>query len=127
LKLSAVFLLGCRRCFATASAFAGSWQKPLMRNWKSEVARAEPMLSGAAPYDEAELRRVLGVLVADSQEIQSGVAGRSAQALGIKSRFSQLEADATATLGSLSARDAARTRFVRLRHECGARHDVFAN
>ncbi len=74
-----------------------------MRDWKAEVARAEPMLTGAAPYDEAELRRILGSLVADSQDVEAGMTGASAQALDIKSRFSQFEADAAATLQSLGA------------------------
>jgi cytochrome c556 len=116
-------------CFFAASfaALAAPRLKPLMRNWKSEAARAEAMVLGAAPYDEAELRRILGVFVADSQAIEAGVAGRSAQALDLKSRFSRFEADASAVLAASSARDSARSPIARLRRECGACHDAFAN
>jgi len=98
-----------------------------MRKWKAEITRVEPMLAGKEPYDEAELRGLLGALVADAREIQSGIAGRSAQALEIKSRFSQFEADASGALAALGARDAARSQFAHLRRECGACHDIFAN
>lgn len=115
-------------CFAASSAaLAAPRLKPLMRNWKSEAARAEAMTSGAAPYDEAELRRILGVFVADSQAIEAGVAGRGAEALDLKSRFSRFEADASALLAAASARDGARSSFAHLRRECGACHDAFAN
>jgi cytochrome c556 len=98
-----------------------------MRVWKAEVARAEPMLTGAAPYDEAELRRILGSLIADAQGVEAGMTSGSAQALEIKSRFSQFEADAAATLQSLGAKDRAKNHFARMRGDCWSCHDVFAD
>ena len=85
------------------------------------------MLTGAAPYDEAELRRILGVFVADARDVEAGMTGKSAQALDIKSRFSQFEADAAATLQSLGAKDRARSQFMRMRGDCRSCHDIFAN
>ena len=85
------------------------------------------MLTGAAPYDEAELRRILGSLIADSQGVEAGMTGGSAQALDIKSRFSQFEADAAETLQSLGAKDRAKAHFIRMRSDCRSCHDVFAN
>jgi cytochrome c556 len=118
----------CFSLIATAaSALAGPRLKPLMRQWKSEVARAEPMLAGAAPYDEAELRRVMNGFVADTQEIEAGLAGHSAEAAAFKGRFAQFRADAADVLASLASREAARGKFARLRRECAGCHDVFAN
>ncbi len=113
-------------CAAT-TAVAAPRLKPLMKNWKAEVARAEPMLSGAAPYDEAELRRILGSLVADSQDVEAGMTGASAQARDIKSRFSQFEADVAATLQSLGAKDRAKSHFMQARGDCRSCHEAFAN
>jgi cytochrome c556 len=112
---------------AMATAVAAPRLKPIMHDWKAMVASAEPMLTGAAPYDEAELRRILTVLVSNSHDIQAGIASKSAQALDIKRRFSQFEADAAATLQSLGAKDQAKTQFLRMRGDCRACHDAFAN
>jgi cytochrome c556 len=120
-----VFLVGL--CAATTTAVAAPRLKPLMRVWKAEVARAEPMLTGAAPYDEAELRRILGSLIADSQGVEAGMTGRSPQALDIKSRFSQFEADAAETLQSLGAKDRVKNHFMRMRGDCRSCHDAFGN
>ena len=98
-----------------------------MRQWKSDVARVEPMFSGAARYDEADLRRVLSGFVGDSQQIEANVAGRGAEAAAFKGRFAQFRADAADVLASLGSREAARGKFAHLRSECAACHDLFAN
>jgi cytochrome c556 len=126
-KPFAALLVVIGLCAATTAAVAAPRLKPLMRGWKADVARAEPMLTGAAPYDEAELRRILGSLIADSQGVEAGMTGGSAQALDIKSRFSQFEADAAETLQSLGAKDRAKAHFIRMRSDCRSCHDVFAN
>ena len=123
----AVLLLAAAAFAAVASAAAAPRLKPIMHDWKAKVASAEPMLTGAAPYDEAELRSVLASLVSDSQGIEAGITSKSAQALDIKSRFSQFEADADATLQSLGAKDRAKSQFLRMRGECRSCHDAFAN
>jgi cytochrome c556 len=98
-----------------------------MDDWKAKAASAEPMLTGVAPYDEAALRRILAALVRDSQDIEAGITSKSAQALDIKSRFSQFEADAAATLQSLGAKDHGESLFLRMRGDCRSCHDAFAN
>jgi cytochrome c556 len=126
-KPFAVLLVAVGLAASMSTAIAAPRLKPLMRGWKAEVARAEPMLTGAAPYDEAELRRILASLVADSRGIEAGITGKSAQALDIKSRFSQFEADAADALQSLGGRDRAKNRFMRMRGDCRSCHDAFAN
>jgi cytochrome c556 len=66
-------------------------------------------------------------LVTDSQDIAAGITGKSAQALEIKSRFSQFEADAAATLQSVGAKDRVKNPFMRMRGDCRSCHDAFAN
>ncbi len=127
MKSFVTFLAAAGLAVATAPAVAAPRLKPIMHDWKTKVASAEPMLTGAAPYDEVELRRILTVLVSNSRDIQAGIASKSAQALDIKSRFSQFEADAAATLQSLGAKDQAKTQFLRMRGDCRACHDAFAN
>ncbi|MGD0639288.1 MAG: cytochrome c [Roseiarcus sp.] len=127
MKPSAVLLVAIGLAASMSVAVAATRLKPLMRGWKADVARAEPMLTGAAPYDEAELRRILAVLVTDSQDIAAGITGKSAQALEIKSRFSQFEADAAATLQSVGAKDRVKNPFMRMRGDCRSCHDAFAN
>jgi cytochrome c556 len=112
---------------AATTAAAAPRLKPIMREWKAKAVVAELMLSGAAPYDEAAMRRILASFVADAQEIEGRVTSRDAAALDIKGRFSQFEADASAALQALPAKDGAAQRFKRLRGECGACHDVYAN
>ena len=127
MKSFVTFLAAAGLAVAMAPAVAAPRLKPIMHDWKAKVASAEPMLTGAAPYDEEGLRRILAVLVSDSQDIEAGITGKSAQALDIKRRFSQFEADAAATLQSLGAKDQAKTHFLRMRGDCRACHDVFAN
>ena len=122
-----VVLLAASLAVAATAPVAAPRLKPIMHDWKAKVASAEPMLTGAAPYDEAELRRILAALVSDSRDIEAGITGKSAQALDIKSRFSQFEADAAATLQSLGAKDRAKSQFLRMRGECRSCHDAFAN
>jgi cytochrome c556 len=112
---------------AATSAAAAPRLKPIMRDWKAKAAEAEQMLNGVAPYDEAAMRRILAAFVADAQDIQSKATGQNAAALDIKGRFAQFEADASAALPSLAAKDGAARRFKQLRGECGACHDVYAN
>jgi mono/diheme cytochrome c family protein len=85
------------------------------------------MLSGAVPYDEVELRQILAGMVGDARGVEAGMSGASAQALDVKVRFSQFEADAAATLQSTAARDKARARFQRVVGDCGACHDALRN
>jgi cytochrome c556 len=127
MKPFAALLLAIGLAASMSTAVAATQLKPLMRGWKADVARAQPMLTGAAPYDEAELRRILAALVADSQDVQARITGTSAQALEIKSRFSQFEADAAATLQALGAEDRVKSRFMRMRGDCRSCHDAFAN
>lgn len=127
MKPSAVLFVAIGLAASMSIAVAAPRLKPLMHGWKTDVARAEPMLSGAAPYDEAELRRILAALVTDSQDIEAGITGRSARALDIKSRFSQFEADAAATLQSVGAKDRVKNCFMRMRGDCRSCHDAFAN
>ncbi len=121
------FVVGLFLVAEAASALAGPRLKPLMHQWKSWVARAEPMFAAAAPYDETELRSILSGFVADLQEIEAGLSGRSAEAAAIKSRFAQFQADAADTLASIGSREAVQGKFARLRRQCAACHDVFAD
>ena len=122
-----LILLAAGFAVAASTTVAAPRLKPIMDDWKAKAASAEPMLTGAAPYDEAELRRILAALVRDSQDIEAGITSKSAQALDIKSRFSQFEADAAATLQSLGAKDHGESLFLRMRGDCRSCHDAFAN
>jgi cytochrome c556 len=123
----AVLLLAAAAFAAVASAAAAPRLKPIMRDWKAGTNRAELMLTGAVPYDEAELRRILTAMVGDAREVEAGVSGSSAQALDAKGRFSQFETDAAVTLQSVAARDGARTHFQRVAGDCRSCHDALRN
>ena len=120
-------LLAALAFAAAASAAASPRLKPIMRDWKAQAKQAELMLTGAVPYDEAELRQILTGLVGDARDVQAGISGASAQALDLKGRFSQFEADAAATLQATSARDSARAHFQRVAGDCRSCHDAFNN
>jgi cytochrome c556 len=123
LKPAAV-LLAAVVVAGVASAAAAPRLRPIMRDWKAQAGRAELLLTGAVPYDEAELRRILTAMVGDARDVEAGISGASAQALDAKSRFSQFEADAAATLQSAGARDGARARFQRVAGDCRSCHDA---
>ena len=123
----AAILLAALAFAAAASAAASPRLKPMMRDWKAQANRAELMLTGAVPYDEAELRQILAGMVGDARDVQAGVTGASAQALDLKGRFSQFEADAAATLQAAAARDSARAHFQRVAGDCRSCHDAFNN
>ncbi len=95
-----------------------------MRDWKAQANQAEQMLTGAIPYDEAELRQILTGMVGDARDVEGGISGASARALDVKGRFLQFEADAAATLQSAATRDGARTRFQRVAADCRSCHDA---
>ena len=123
-----VVLVLAAGAFATvASAAAAPRLKPIMRDWKALASQAERMLTGAVSYDEAELRQILARMVGDARDFEAGVSGASAQALDVKNRFSQFEADAAATLQAAAARDGARARFQRLAGDCRSCHDALKN
>jgi cytochrome c556 len=124
---SAVILLAALGFAAIASAAAAPRLKPIMRDWKAQAKQADLMLTGAVPYNEAELRRILTGMVGDSREVRVGISGAGAQALELKSRFSQFEADAAATLEAAATRDNARARYQRVAGDCRSCHDVFNN
>jgi len=126
LKPTAI-LLAALAFAAAASAAASPLLKPIMRDWKAQAKQAELMLTGAVPYDEAELRQILTGLVGDARDVQAGISGASAQALDLKGRFSQFEADAAATLQAAAARDSARAHFQRVAGDCRSCHDAFNN
>ena len=113
--------------FAATSAAASPRLKPIMRDWKAQAKQAELMLTGAVPYDEAELRQILTGLVGDARDVQAGISGASAQALDLKGRFSQFAADVAATLQAAAARDSARAHFQRVAGDCRSCHDAFNN
>lgn len=123
----ATLLLAASAFAAVASAAAAPRLKPIMRDWKAKANQAELMLSGALPYDEAELRQILAGMVADARNVEAGISGASAQALDVKNRFSRFEADAAATLQSAAARDGARARFQRVAGDCRSCHDALRN
>lgn len=112
---------------AAASAAAGPRLRPIMNDWKAQANRAQSMLSGAVPYDQAELRQILTTMVGDARDVEAAIKGSSAQALNVKDRFSQFEADAAATLQSAAARDGARARFQRVVSDCRSCHDALRN
>ena len=122
-----VLLLAAVAFAAVANAAAAPRLKPIMRDWKAQANQAELMLTGAVPYDEAELRRILAGMVGDARDLEAGISGSSAQALAVKDRFSQFEADAAATLQSAAARDGARARFQRVAGDCRSCHDALKN
>jgi cytochrome c556 len=123
----AVLLLAAGAFAAVASAAAAPRLKPIMRDWKAQANQAQLMLSGAVPYDEAQLRQILTGMVSDARDVQAGVTGASAQALDVKDRFSKFEADAAATLQSAAARDRARAQFQRVAGDCRSCHDALRN
>ena len=127
MKPAVLLLLAAATFAAIASAAAAPRLKPIMRDWKAQANLAERMLSGAVPYDEAELRRILTGMVGDARDVEAGVSGSSAQALDVKSRFSKFEADAAATLQSVAARVGARARFQRVAGDCRSCHDALRN
>jgi cytochrome c556 len=122
-----VAFLAVAAVLASTAAVGALRLKPIMHDWKAKVASVEPMVMGGAPYDEAEVRRTLAALIGDTRDIEAGITGKSAQAAEIKSRFSQFEADASATLQALNAQDHAKTHFQRMRGDCRSCHDAFAN
>jgi len=123
----AVLLLAAGVFAIVASAAAAPRLKPIMRDWKAQANQAQLMLSGAVPYDEAQLRQILTGMVGDARDVRAGITSASAQALDVKDRFSQFEADAAATLQTAAARDSARARFQRLVGDCRSCHDALRN
>lgn len=73
MKSSATLLAAVAVALATATATAAPRLKPIMQDWKVKATSAELMLTGAAPYDEEGLRRILAVLVGDLQGIEAGI------------------------------------------------------
>ena len=120
-------LLAAAAFAAAASAAASPRLKPMMRDWKAQTNRAELMLTGAVPYDEVEFRQILAGMVGDARDVEAGVSGANAQALDVKNRFSQFEADAAATLKAAAARDGARARFQKVAGDCRSCHDALKN
>jgi cytochrome c556 len=120
-------LLAAAAFAAAASAAASPRLKPMMRDWKAQTNRAELMLTGAVPYDEVEFRQILAGMVGDARDVEAGVSGANAQALDVKNRFSQFEADAAATLKAAAARDGARARFQKVAGDCRSCHDALRN
>ena len=127
LELKPAAILLAAAFAAAASASASPRLKPMMREWKAQANRAELMLTGAVPYNEAELRQILAGMVGDARDVEAGISGASAQALDVKDRFSQFEADAAATLQAAAARDGARARFPRVAGDCRSCHDALRN
>ena len=123
----AVLLLAAGAFAVVANAAAAPRLKPIMRDWKAQANQAQQMLSGAVPYDEAQLRQILTAMVGDARDVQAGITSASAQALDVKDRFSQFEADAAATLQTAAARDSARARFQRVVGDCRSCHDALRN
>lgn len=123
----AVLLLAAGAFAVVANAAAAPRLRPIMRDWKARANQAQLMLSGAVPYDEAQLRQILRGMVSDARDVEAGVTGASARALAVKDRFSQFEADAAATLQSAAARDGARARFQRIVSDCRSCHDALRN
>ena len=123
----AVLLLAAGVFAIVASAAAAPRLKPIMRDWKAQANQAQLMLSGAVPYDEAQLRQILTGMVGDARDVRAGITSASAQALDVKDRFSQFEADAAATLQTAAARDSARARFQRVVGDCRSCHDALRN
>ena len=124
---SAAIFLAAAAIAAAASAAASPRLKPLMRDWKAQANRAELMLTGAVPYDEAELRGILTGMVGYARDVVAGVSGASAQALDVKDRFTQFETDAAATLQAAASRDGARARFQKVAGDCRSCHDALRN
>lgn len=112
---------------AAASAVAAPRLRPIMRDWKAQAGHAERILTGAAPYDEAELRRILTGMIRDARDVEAGISGSGAQALDVKNRFSRFEADAAATLQMVGAPSSARARFQRVAGDCRSCHDALRN
>jgi hypothetical protein len=79
---------------AGAAASAAPRLKPVMKTWKSDAATAQAMLTGAAAYDEAEMRRILSAYAADADGIASRLDGSSAAAKEFSPRFAKFAADA---------------------------------
>ncbi len=128
LELKPAALLLAAAAFATvASAAAAPRLRPIMRDWRAQANKAEQMLTGAVPYDQAELRQILTGMVSDARDVEAGITGSSARALDVKRRFSQFEADAAATLQAAAARDGARARFQRVASDCRSCHDALRN
>ena len=127
MKPAAILLAAVAFAVAASAAAAAPRLRPIMRDWKAQAGRAELMLTGAVPYDEAEVRRILTALVGDARDVEAGIAGSSAQALDVKDRFSQFEADAAATLQAAGTPGGARARFQRVAADCRSCHDALHN
>jgi cytochrome c556 len=123
----AILILAAGAFAVAASAAAAPRLKPIMRDWKVQANQAQSMLGGAVPYDEAQLRQILAGMVGDARDIEAGISGTSARALDVKDRFSQFEADATATIQLAAARDSARAKFQRVVSDCRSCHDALGN
>jgi cytochrome c556 len=112
---------------AAASAVAAPRLRPIMRDWKAQAGQAERMLTGAVPYDEPALRRILTGMIGDARDVEAGISGSGAQALDAKNRFSRFEADAAATLQTAAAPGGASARFQRVAGDCRSCHDALRN
>jgi len=123
----AVLLLAAGAFAVVASAAAAPRLRPIMRDWKVRANQAEQLLSGAVPYDEAQLREILTGMVSDARDVEAGITGSSAQALAVKDRFSQFEADAAATLQAVPSRNAVHARFQLVAGDCRSCHDALRN
>ena len=127
MKPAVLLLAAGAFAIVTGAAAAAPRLKPIMRDWKAQANQAQLMLNGAVPYDEAQLRQILTGMVSDARDVEAGISGASAGALAVKDRFSQFEADASATLQTAAARDSARARFQRVAGDCRSCHDALRN
>ena len=107
---------------SVAAASAASRLKPVMRSWKSDAATAQAMLSGAAAYDDAEMRRILAAYAADADGIASRLDGSSAAAKAFSPRFAKFAADAKGALALAGAKAGVQARFAALHEECRSCH-----
>ena len=110
-----------------ASAVAAPRLKPLMRDWKAQANEAEPMLSGAAPYDEAELRQILARWSAIRTTSRPELPARAPRRSTSRAGFPSSRPTPPRRCNRLGAQDRARTRFMRVRGDCRSCHDAFAN
>ena len=97
-----------------------------MRTWNANVMTIGQMVAGAHALDKVEATQLLKEFSSTRGRSPREPRGRP-DAMDLKSRFEGFAADAQLTIQAIRANDKVSDRYARLRADCGACHDLYAD
>jgi cytochrome c556 len=98
-----------------------------MRIWNANATTITQMVVGSHVLDKAGATQLLQEFIADARAIAAQSKGSSAEDVDLKSRFEAFAADAQLTVEAIRASDKVKVRYMQLRADCSACHDVYAD